>query len=181
LPDFLKDYSPDAIALGHKKNLAIEITGRDRKRDQSLELIGALFAGHPDWEFRVYWIEPATTTDEPEVQPTYSIKARIAEVEELNNEGRTNIALILAWAIFEALGRALLPSRFRRRQTPGRLIEILAQEGYVTPSEADLLQNLAAQRNSFVHGNLQVQTSSEEMNKFIAILSSLITEVEAPA
>ena len=61
----------------------------------------------------------------------------LSEVKQIAAEGHIEPAMLMAWATFEALARALLTKQFGRPQTPGRLVQTLAAEGYLTPSEAD--------------------------------------------
>jgi uncharacterized protein YutE (UPF0331/DUF86 family) len=67
----------------------------------------------------------------------------------------------------------LLPGRFERPQTPGRLVQVLASEGYVTPSEADKLRGLAEKRNKLVHGELRTRISEADVAQMTDILSTL--------
>lgn len=90
------------------------------------------------------------------------------------NEGLLAPALLMSWATLEALGRTLLPERLVRPQTPGRLVEVLATDGYVTPSEADRLRELARVRNRLIHGGLQVKIASKDIKAFRGILKGLL-------
>ena len=65
---------------------------------------------------------------------------RRALVERLLEQGFVGAAFLLGWASFEAAGRALMVEEFRKPQTPGRLVELLAGAGYLTPTEADRLR-----------------------------------------
>jgi uncharacterized protein YutE (UPF0331/DUF86 family) len=82
--------------------------------------------------------------------------------------------LVMASATFEAVGRALLPDQFRRPQTPGRLVEVLGAEGYITPEEADTLRTASAIRNAVVHGQLDSTIDRKTSEGFIAILKTLV-------
>lgn len=84
--------------------------------------------------------------------------------------GSSPDVLLRGWATFEALARYLNPEDFGKPQSPGRLVEKLAFEGYVTPSEADVLRSLATIRNSFIHGDLNQSVSYTELETFIRIL-----------
>jgi len=177
LPSFFGDYEPDAAALGPGKNLAIEIARQSPGVSKKLERITALFEGQPKWELRVVWLEPVSSQRDLEVQPSAAIAKRIAEVQELLDKGSSEGSLLLAWATFEALARAILPDRFQRPQTPGRLVEILAKEGYITPSEADFLRVLAEKRNKLIHGELQTHASKAELGNFTKTLGTLLEEL----
>lgn len=174
LPSFLQSYLPDAIALRADKNLAIEVLRKGTSSDKDLDKLRQLLAGHRDWELRVYWISPSTVPEPVERASTKDIEKAINVVGKLTAENMLAPALLMAWATLEGLGRALLPERFPRPQTPGRLVEVLAGEGYVTPSEADLLRQLGKVRNQVVHGGLRARITSKDIRSFAATLKTLV-------
>jgi uncharacterized protein YutE (UPF0331/DUF86 family) len=98
------------------------------------------------------------------------IDRAIASVDDLKKGGHAVPALIMAWAVLEAIGRALLPDKFGRPQTPGRLVELLAHEGYLTPDEADVVRPLVTLRNTAVHGALDSAVNEHTLDQFIAVL-----------
>jgi uncharacterized protein YutE (UPF0331/DUF86 family) len=73
-----------------------------------------------------------------------------------------------------------MSEEFRRPQSPGRIIEVLAREGHVTPTEADRLRRLSEKRNKLIHGELQVRVSREEIQGFVAILDTLLHQLAGP-
>lgn len=174
LPAFLGKYTPDLIALGPDKNLAIEI----KKPSNSIKLdeIKNLFKDQDRWEFRVVWLNPIMPNDEINIQPIKSISDRILQIKDVNRNDNLEGAFLLGWATFEALARLLLPAEFQRPQTPGRLVDILAKKGYVTPDEADILRRLAHKRNKLIHGDLQATTSADELTSFTKVMETLIAE-----
>ena len=176
LPPFMKDYSPGAIALGSPKNLVIEIIVNDRATKPGKENIAKMIKGSKDWELRLYYAPAAGSADLPKVASPEAIDRSINSVLSLNSGGQHQAALLMAWATFEAMGRALSPDKFTRPQTPGRLIEVLANGGEVTPAEADFLRRLANARNQLIHGNLDVPASAPEIEKFVGILRLLNQE-----
>jgi REase_AHJR-like len=177
LPSFSKNYTPDAVALRKDKNLVIEVARRSADAPKKLERITKLFEGQPKWELRIVWLEPASSQRDLKIQPLAAISKRIAEVQELLDGGSSEGSLLLAWATFEALARAILPEQFQRPQTPGRLVEILANEGYITPSEADVLRVLGEKRNRLIHGELQTHASKAELGAFTKTLGTLLKEL----
>lgn len=183
VPPFLKDYAPDAIALRADKSLAIEIVLRQTSDNKErLQRIARLFEGQDKWELRVYWGGPTDTRIPLQIQTPEVIEARIAQLRDLAAKGHLEPALLLGWAIFEALARATLSHEFERPQTPGRIVEILAREGHVTPTEADDLRRLSDKRNKLIHGELQVRVSKEEVLAFASLLDTLVGQLnEAPS
>jgi len=101
------------------------------------------------------------------------IEQSITAIEELAAAGRAKPALLMAWATFEAIGRAILPDRLQRPQTPGRLVEVLAAEGQITPTEADHLRRLAESRNQLIHGGLETPVSEADLRRFVDVLKTL--------
>jgi uncharacterized protein YutE (UPF0331/DUF86 family) len=174
IPPFMRGYSPDAIALRSDRNLAIEVVQEGATARQRLEELRKLLANQKGWELRVYWVTPSTLPKSVDEASRPTIEQSIKEVEELSTSGRSGPALLMAWATFEAVARALLPEKFRRPQTPARLIEVLATDGELTPGEADVLRRLADSRNGLIHGGLNVSVSNADMQRFIDVLKTLL-------
>ncbi len=173
LPAFMRDHSPDAIALRKDKKLAIEVLREGAPSNRRLDKLRELFSEHKDWELRVYWISPSNTRKTIDGTSGEVIEQSIKAVEELTSVGRTKPALLMAWATFEAIGRAILPDRLQRPQTPGRLIEVLAAEGQITPTEADHLRRLAESRNHLIHGGLETPVPEADLQRFVDVLKTL--------
>jgi uncharacterized protein YutE (UPF0331/DUF86 family) len=174
LPPFMQAHSPDAIALRKDRKLAIEVVRKGSHSEKKLTQLRELLSDHHDWELRVYWVSPSSTPEVVEGASRRDIDFAIASVDQLANEGRLAPALLMSWATLEALGRALLPESFVRPQTPGRLVEVLAADGYITPSDADRLRELGRVRNQLIHGGLQVKIASKDIKSFLAILKTLL-------
>jgi hypothetical protein len=177
VPSFLAGFVPDAIALRQDKNLVIEVSRKSPQAAKKLESLAALLQGRDKWELRVFWVSPDREQKTLGVQDREAIRARIAEVGAVAAAGHPEAAMLVAWGAFEALARAVLTREFERPQTPGRIVQVLAREGYVTPSEADRLRALAAKRNGLIHGELQTQVSAEEMRDFAAILETILHQL----
>lgn len=179
LPPFLGAYVPDVLALRDDKNLVIEIKHRSGRSENLLKDLAKRFEGQDRWEFRVVWVNPSETQDGLAPQSREAIMARLKEISELLDAGFVEPAMLTSWATLEAIGRTLMAKEFRRPQTPGRLIQVLATEGYITPDEADELREFAEMRNRFVHGELSVAVTRPQVESFVKILSSLANSKEA--
>jgi uncharacterized protein YutE (UPF0331/DUF86 family) len=178
LPQFFRGFSPDAIALSEKKNLAIEIARDTSEKRQNLQELRSLIKGQPKWELRVFWVTPTTSRAVLSVQPLARLKERIDEANKLLTEGHYGSALLIGWATFEAICRALMPQSFALPQTPARLVEVISSEGYVGPEEGDRLRAIAQLRNNFIHGNLDIHMDKREIAFFIGLLSKLEKAIE---
>jgi uncharacterized protein YutE (UPF0331/DUF86 family) len=155
------------------KKLAIEVLREGAPSNRRLDRLRELFSQHKDWELRVYWISPSSTSREIAGASRNVIEQSIEAVEELTADGRTAPALLMAWATFEAIGRAILPDKLQRPQPPGRLTEVLAAEGYITPNEADHLRHLAEGRNHLIHGGLETSVSDADIQRFVEVLKTM--------
>lgn len=179
VPAFLGDFQPDAIALrgaenaASDKNLLIQVTRQSKGNEKRLEDLAKLVAGQAGWELRIIWISAATTTEAMRVQSPDAIADRIAEVKRLAGDGHLGAALLLAWATLEAQARFLETEKFQRPQTSGRLVQTLAENGHLTPDEADLLRIIADKRNALAHGELTVDVSPQDVDTLIAVLTTL--------
>jgi uncharacterized protein YutE (UPF0331/DUF86 family) len=180
LPSFMQSYQPDAIALREDKKLAIEVIRKGSPSAKNLDRLRDLLAGHRDWELRVYWISPSSTPKPIEPASGKDIEQAIKTIERLTSERLFAPALLMAWATLEGLGRALLSEKLLRPQTPGTLVEVLAGDGYVTPTEADRLRSLIAARNQIAHGGLQAKVGPKDIKSFLLVLNTLL-KLLAPA
>jgi uncharacterized protein YutE (UPF0331/DUF86 family) len=179
VPSFLEPYTPDIIALRDDKNLVIEIKHRKGRAENALRDLATRFEGQSRWEFRVVWVNPSETQDELALQSPEAISARLKEISCLLDAGFVESAMLTSWATFEAIGRKLMAGEFSRPQTPGRLVQVLAREGYITPDEADVLRELAEMRTRFIHGELTIEASRPQVEAFLKILSSLASKLHA--
>jgi len=152
----------------------VEILTASPRSDQRVSQLKAMLEGHDDWAFRVFWAPPATADKNLEAQRPSAVIQRIAEVRDLISTGHLDAALLLCWATFEAVGRIVAPAQFERPQPPARLVQVLAQEGHLTPSEADRLRHLAELRNAFIHGDLGIAVSAQDLETFIDVLETLL-------
>jgi uncharacterized protein YutE (UPF0331/DUF86 family) len=178
LPAFLGDYSPDLIALKPDRKVAIEVSSGKQNGGENLELIAKLFKGHDDWEFRVIWLSVGDKSPAPKIQDRDTILASFAQCKTLAKEGHQSAAMLLSWATLEAIGRNLMAAELARPQTPGRVIEFMAQNGVATPYEADRLRTLVKLRNSLVHGELDAPVTGEQTTEMLNILGAIIASAE---
>jgi hypothetical protein len=173
LPPFMQEYRPDAVAIGPGKKVALEIARAGERSTDKLKRLHERFSGHDDWEFVVLYVTPGVGTERMEVAAVDAIHRAIQSVTELRSAGQPTAALVLGWSALEATARALLPDRLARPQPPASLIEVLAGEGYITPTEADSLRIAAGVRNEAAHGQLDVAVESKHLDALLAALRAL--------
>jgi uncharacterized protein YutE (UPF0331/DUF86 family) len=174
LPPFLRDFRPDAIARRNNKHLVVEIVTTLGERSKTLAAMASAVRANPDWEMRIVVVSPTNGLKPLQRQSENAIKQSVDEMTTLIGNDHYRAALLMGWSTFEALGRTIMPTDFARPQSPGRLVQLLAQEGYVTPSEADTLRKLGDKRNVLIHGNVLTEVSKGEVEAFAMILLKLI-------
>jgi uncharacterized protein YutE (UPF0331/DUF86 family) len=179
VPEFLGTFTPDAIAMGNgkSKNLVVEVLRQSPESSERLRQITGLVQRVPGWSLRVEWVSPSSVPAPLTTQTRIAMRDRLSEVEQLRDAGHLEPAHLLAWATFEALARALRGEAFVRPQSPGRLVETLAGDGYLTPTEADHLRGLAKKRNRFIHGELDTEIQGDDLTKFMAVLDTLMAQL----
>lgn len=174
LPSFLS-FTPDAIAKRADKNIAIEIVRRSKDTEARLKRIADEIKDHPNWELRIVWIEPTPGGEQQlTIQDRAEIVGRLAEMQDLARGQHFAPAMLLGWAALEAAGRATLTREFARPQTPGRIVSVLAGQGYWTPTLADSLQALIAKRNGLIHGQLNVSISQQDIQVLDEAIRQLV-------
>lgn len=166
LPSFMRGYVPDAVAFGSKKNIAIEVSRRRKK----LVEIQKLFEDQSNWELKLVIVSSNERQGALKIQKIEVIEKKISEVLVLVEQGQVETALLLCWATFEAIARFVSSEQFLRAQTPGRIVQLLGHQGYITPQEVELLERLAKVRNRLIHGELNARASSSEVREFVHIL-----------
>lgn len=108
------------------------------------------------------------------------IAAQLDVARTLNATGHAGAALLLAWSCLEALARTALGTRMSTPQRPGSVLETLAFEGFVAPSEADRIRPLIAKRNRLAHGDLSVRLSPMEIEDFLQTISGALEVAQTP-
>lgn len=173
VPSFLGSYVPDLIAVRDDKSLVFEIKRKNSLSETFVEGLAKRFQGQDRWEFRVVWVNPSETQELMASQSRETISGRLNEISRLLESGFVDSAMLVSWAALEAIGRKLMAKEFTRPQSPGRLIQVLAKEGHITPDEADLLRELADVRNRLIHGELSVLARRDQVEAFLKVLSGL--------
>lgn len=171
VPEFLGDYIPDAVATGNGKKIVLEVARS--LESEKLKEVAARFAKQREWELKVLLVTPTSSGKTVPVQSRQAIDGAIEEIERLHEVNALRAAFLLAWATFEAEGRASVTGKFDRPQTPGRLVQVLSQEGLLTPAEADRMRILSEQRNQLVHGDLGTEITSEDLLWLVDVLRKM--------
>lgn len=173
LPPFMKGYVPDAIALGPKKNIAIEMVlrGRDEADENGLPSISQRFDGQQDWQLvAIYAAEQELDEFTPELATDDVIARQIDEAVSLSVAGHERAAFLLAWATLEAIAvsarSALGESRSTRR--PRQVLDTLESLGKLSFEQTTKLRELVNVRNAVVHGDYGRQVQKSDVDEVIS-------------
>lgn len=174
LPAFLRGFQPDAIAIGSKPSLLIEVLrSRSRSNDTKVQQLQSLLADHPDWRLEVIYAAPEgvpmTPATDADVGAALEEALRVAEVAP-------RPALLLAWSIFEAVGRRLEPKLASRSLSPGSLIDVMISTGRLPQTEAQFLRRMAEGRNAVAHGLLDHRPTYADVRRLIELCDHLSKE-----
>ena len=173
LPPFLHGCRPDAIALKAGCKVAIEVASGKPRTAAKVRRLRDLLTDHPDWELRIIYAPPQAGLEPLAAPPQEVVQQALGKLLDLLEQAGPVPALLTAWAAFEAAGRALNPDSLGRPQTAGRLVETLAFEGCITPSEADKLRTMGELRNRAAHGDFDIALSPSDLRELVRIISIL--------
>ena len=178
VPSVFEDFRPDAIALKDGDKVAIEVVaGPGPSKKAQIDALQTRLAEQSEWRLQlVHTGPPSEPVRELPAFEGSAIRKGLAEVRSLSDAGLRRPALIMGWALLEALGRSL-PSDasedFARPQSTVRLAERLAREGFLTPDEADATRALIQARNAIVHGDVDREVSDKDVFSLIKVLEHL--------
>jgi hypothetical protein len=175
LPKELGSLRPDAIAIGKKPNLVLELTREGRKYLERVERLQKAISGNKDWQLQLLFTG-AKPSEEFDTLPLAYIGNTLDHIVSVAKED-ARPALLMCWAYFEALARSLEPKSFAKPQSPGRVVEQLASMGYIGAKDADFLRSMAEKRNKFVHGQLSIIVKIEDIQRFIELIKGVIKPI----
>ena len=183
VPAFLAGYQPDAIVKRPDGGgIIIEVKRqRTRSSDSYLSDISKRISAQKGWEFRVIYLNPTADVPIEFARPTHEqITARLDEGETLAVTGHRVSALILGWAVLEALARLAVAhdeAKHSEPFSPLQAVQTLAEEGYLENDAAQSLRQMASLRNALVHGDFSADISAEQVQWLLAQLRAIASDI----
>ncbi len=177
LPLELAGYFPDAIAIKDGEKILVEMKTSGEPRALDHKKVSKFLEHNPEWGRKVFILN-SLESDGIKPQEDRQIVDEIFRAIELYNKSHGMPALLVAWACLEASARRLMPEEFRLAQTPGRIIELLAMDGTITPTEADTLRELKDLRNKYVHGDFSDGVADRQIRQLFSILRRFHPEMK---
>lgn len=173
LPEFLQNLRPDAVAHRGTEHLLIEVVSRSERASRRIRELRGAIQGHPNWQLETIWTTPQNIPRSLERAPLNAVSSALREIDDLLKANHLRPAFLLCWATLESLGRILLPAELSKPQTPGRLVEYLAANGFVDREEARHLRRLTDVRNRLIHGELHAEVTENELTEIRDVLWKL--------
>lgn len=172
LPDFLQKYRPDALLIKDGDKVLVEVIRKGQPHvEERVRRLKELLANQNEWRLEVVY----SGENVPAVRRVGldEIRASLDSAEGLLAK-EPRASLLLLWASLEAAARNIFPDQTSRPQSPGRIIELLAGRGEVTPSEAQNLRQLMNLRNRIIHGELNATVRPNEINQMLQLVRQLV-------
>ena len=177
MPAFLRDHVPDALLLGRSPQVVVQITskGSPHARQKIAEL-QSLLQGHDDWRLDILFVG-----EEPEPLPLASAEAIQHSLQHIRAILPTEpkSALLLTWATLEAITRRLEPTKSMQPQSPASVVELLANAGHITPTEAAQVRKAIQSRNRLIHGDLDLTVTPTQVAEVVEIAENLSSDLSA--
>jgi uncharacterized protein YutE (UPF0331/DUF86 family) len=194
LPDFLREYKPDMLALGNHESVVIEVKARPLLEGDSdyLKSLAQAIEIHPGWRFELVVLAPDQAEDEFELTDfsPYRGNLRVQEIKpglQIAKElaaSQPESALLYAWSLVEAILRHLAKSEEISLKTFEALylIKTLVAEGIISRSDYQSLIDTLPLRNAIAHGfkvdSLTANAVYELVNLGEKLLSLLASDEE---
>jgi hypothetical protein len=156
-PEFLREWSPDVIAVSKGDRVVIEVkSAPDIESDRTIRIAEAV-AANPPWRFELVTANPSAAPDVPafgDLVPAERVRELFADVEMLIRQGHLEAAALVAWGAIEAVlrWRAVEAGLDLQRQSSSRLLTELYGSGAINPALYNQLLRLMEFRNAVAHG-----------------------------
>jgi uncharacterized protein YutE (UPF0331/DUF86 family) len=181
IPEFLRGYRPDALALSERDSVVIEVKARRTANSQkNLAQIAELVAKQPNWKFEIYYAGdfPRPVYDRPNEA---EISRLLEEIRGLRKAGFDRAALVMAWAALEAIARALRSegADASAPMIPSEIVEWLSRTGYIDNPTGRSLRHIIKARNAVVHGVQEIDLQDDELRELYSTVESLVKQLRS--
>ena len=183
LPDFLKEYRPDAVAISGEGGVVLEVKQiGGEPTNKQLQHMVAEIAKHKGWRLDLL-LADRSFSDQGYLLPSRE-EVRL-ELEKLRNDslavdsiGSPAVHLLFGWSLFEAAARRILVDAdvelSRNVMNPKELIEHLIIEDFVSDMDGETAVKLMRQRNLVAHGFLKQPITVSETNKLFDLIEKIL-------
>ena len=183
LPETLRKYRVDAIAMGDDDNILIEVVfKKSKEKSAQLEGLAEKIKELSRWKLRAIYAEGIDAKKlQSRTKLSYKvINTAIVRAEELVENEFWNEGFLLQWSILEAIYFHLSESSDVEKigiPTVRSIISSLEHEGHVSFRDAKSLRKLFDKRNMLTHGQFNFEVTFKEYSKLDGIVRSLYSEI----
>ena len=172
MPGFLKGFHPDAIAVGMKPSLAIEVVGgQGAAAEEKVRRLKAAFEGQDDWRLEVVYLGPDGAPLAPASRT--EVLAALRRAKALA-DSEPAAAFLMSWATLEAIARILQPDLASRSLAALTVVDLLVAYGHVTQEDGLKLRRLANARNRVAHGQIDAAPARDDIRDLCKLGEELI-------
>lgn len=184
IPAFLEGYIPDAIAMSKNDKVIIEVKSTNKRAHENsmVRFLAAEVPKHAGWRFDLVIAEKDSGSLDADAEPD---KRQLAEertrVQNALQSGDFKTALVLGWALLEAVTRQLVLNQRKgesKRYLPRTIVETLVSDGYASDEVGERLLKLAHLRNRLVHGFSRLDVEKSDIDFLLSVLNKLLGELK---
>lgn len=164
LPDFLKEFRPDLLALSSSDNVVIEVKARQDLRDRLMLRLSEVVAKHRGWRFELIVANPPVGEEIPpdaDLVRLPDVQAWLKQARDSASLGLVEASTLIAWSAAEAVLRLLVEDDIGEpsRRGSSYLLKQAYSLGLIGREEYDYLSEFILIRNAVAHG-----FASEDLN-----------------
>ncbi|MCR9017510.1 hypothetical protein [Aquiflexum gelatinilyticum] len=181
LPNFLKGFEPDIIAIGESESVVIEVKSKSHINElKRYEELANNIAERKNWRFELVFTNPQEqqiTTSSERTLDLNDIKKRISDINALKSAKQFSAAFLLGWATLEAAIRLKLKNENIDSTNKATLsiIKTTFSLGLINQQDYKKLDRLNNVRNYLIHGFDQ-SIDSNLLDELLSVIKYLIGE-----
>ncbi len=178
VPEFLKSFQPDLIAIGPDESVVVEVKlGEEVRRSRHWAELARAVEQQPGWRFELV-VRSRPDTELKQTIPVQKIRSHLDLSKRLSSQGELEGAFLLAWAALEASMRKVSEQSKLDQlgMNPATIIANLYMDGALSRREYDDLQRILSIRNRVVHGAPAPEISEGTIGKVRDITLHLLAQ-----
>ena len=180
LPDFLRNFNADLIALSENDNVIVEVKSSDSQIDYKiLEELANIVNSKQNWRFEMVFTNPkkqSNLSNSLTLIDSVKIDSRLVDINNLVENNSLEPAFLLGWATLEASIRTkLITLKFKEeilQKAPLHLLKSLYSLGVINQTQLKKLEVLNQKRNQIIHG-FQTTISKNDVYEAIDLINIL--------
>lgn len=157
LPEFLRLFEPDLVAMSPRENVVVEVKATSDVDPDQMTRLAQVLEREPGWRLEVVFVNQPVAAEVPSEErlaPEEQVNRLLSSAESLFADGEVEAAAMLAWSAAETILRRSAQSAAPEleRQSSARVLKHLYSIGLIEPSIYEKLLLLMQFRNAVAHG-----------------------------